>query len=109
MTKDELKTWLLDTISEGGYSFKEISEYVARHGVNIDDLSSALRSIFDARFIDVELRQANDDCVSLDAIEGGQCLANMSLIIAEESDSRSAHYLKITSDGRAALDEMEIN
>ena len=103
MMIDKLERWVLDAVAEGGYSFKELWEYMAFHGIKQDELTEALKSVSRSELIEVYLLLDDDSTRLLSPIESARALLTMSDIVVRESRSRSAHYLAITKKGKKVL------
>lgn len=100
---EELEAWVLDTVSEGGYSFTEISQYFARHNVGITALSSVLQVLFKKGEIEVLTTKDVQDEEIQGVEEQNVALARFVEIVDCESKKTSRHYLKVSQEGKKTL------
>ena len=105
MSGEEQERWILEVIDEGGYSFKELLEYVSRHGVGASALVKSLKSFSEQGLLAVKVLLDDESMTQLPTVAQERAIDNLPDIVAQESKSRSAHYLELTRKGTSVLAE----
>ncbi|MEK7856025.1 MAG: hypothetical protein AAB288_08045 [Acidobacteriota bacterium] len=105
MKLEDLKRWIVDTISEGGYSFKELYEYILSHDIRTDDFLSAIREASEANLIVVYVSTPHsEDKISLDQSNQKETIDNYVSLRELESKIGSRHYFDLTREGLEYLE-----
>lgn len=63
MIEEDLKLWIVDTISEGGYSLRELSEYITKNDISEYFFIKEFKNIFLEKKISIKFN--NREIVSL--------------------------------------------
>lgn len=103
MNKFDLESWILDTASEDGYSFKEIFDQITRN-VTPEEFISSMISLFEEGMIDVYLcATGKEDTISLDKFNSRKSLENYRYVIDIESIIGVRHFIRLTIEGQQKL------
>ena len=102
MTSEEIELWILDTISEGDYSFTELYRYISKVGLNYATISTHLLELLMSGMISVH-KFSNDKATPYDIDDQVYSLKEFENIVKKESVIASEHFFSISKNGLAYL------
>jgi hemerythrin len=95
----QLEHWILDTLSEGQYSYVEICNYITKGGVSNSEFFQAIKSLSGKRYIETHLRTEEDSMELADFTTHKDSIRDMLRIVDIESASWVRHYLELSERG----------
>lgn len=109
MEKEQLDLWIMDSLLEGDYSFKELGEYFARHNVRLDLVTDSLKRLLHNKMIIISTIASDNVRKEMDISSQKESLDNFNNIVKRETAARAEHYINNSEAGRLFLSDKGVH
>jgi hypothetical protein len=107
MTIDELNLWIVDTVSEGGHSFRDLLDCIVRNSAEVDDnlFLHSLLFLYVSGYIEIFQDFCSSSTRKLNREDSLASIENYLEIVDDNTKNRATHFLEITDNGWKYLTE----
>ena len=103
METDEIEDWILDTLWEDDYTFVEMTDYLKRGNVGIEEQLKSFMRLYEIKFLRVAKYYNSNNNPALNDLDQIKALMKFEEIVIFERKNNVVHFFQITDDGQKHL------
>jgi hypothetical protein len=101
MNLNKLLIWLVDTVSEGGHSFRNLRDSIVQNSRCVDDIRflMALKKSLEDGLVEIVFQTDDDQILKLDELASLAAINKFDEIVDENMRNKASHFVEITDLG----------